>query len=161
MIDILVYLFETYGYADACPAEPDQLHRKLTAAGFEEGEVDSAIEWLEGLRSTATVTVATLPSQRSFRVFSDEECSRLDASCRGFLHFLETAGVLDAGRREMIIERALAMPGDEISLGSFKVIVLMVMWQQQASMDTLILEELLTDEADEFDEEDSDYLPVH
>ena len=33
MFDILVYLFESYIHADACP-EPDQLTRKLSAAGY-------------------------------------------------------------------------------------------------------------------------------
>ena len=33
MFDILVYLFESYIHADACP-ESDQLARKLSAAGF-------------------------------------------------------------------------------------------------------------------------------
>ena len=38
MFDILVYLFENYVHADACP-EPAQLARKLSAAGFEEEEI--------------------------------------------------------------------------------------------------------------------------
>lgn len=49
MFDILVYLFENYVHADACP-EPAQLARKLTAAGFEEDEIADALEWLSGLR---------------------------------------------------------------------------------------------------------------
>jgi Smg protein len=49
MFDILVYLFENYVHADACP-EPAQLARKLTAAGFEEEEITEALEWLSGLR---------------------------------------------------------------------------------------------------------------
>ena len=49
MFDILVYLFENYVHADACP-EPAQLARKLTAAGFEEEEIAEALDWLSGLR---------------------------------------------------------------------------------------------------------------
>ena len=49
MFDILVYLFENYVHADACP-EPAQLARKLTAAGFEEEEISEALDWLSGLR---------------------------------------------------------------------------------------------------------------
>ena len=52
MFDILVYLFENYVHADACP-EPAQLARKLTAAGFEEDEIAEALEWLSGLRQNA------------------------------------------------------------------------------------------------------------
>ena len=35
MFDILVYLFESYIHADACP-EGELLNRKLSAAGFEQ-----------------------------------------------------------------------------------------------------------------------------
>ena len=39
MIEILVYVFESYGYPEACP-EPEQLARKLTAAGFDNPTVE-------------------------------------------------------------------------------------------------------------------------
>mgnify|MGYP001770310173 CR=1 FL=1 len=52
MFDILVYLFESYIHADACP-ESDQLARKLAAAGFEDEEISEALEWLAGLRRVA------------------------------------------------------------------------------------------------------------
>lgn len=156
MIEILVYLFETYGYADACPEEPEQLSRKLAAAGFEEAEISDAIAWLADLRRVADAQPpARSADTRSLRIFTDDEQSKLDASCRGFLLFLESAGVLDANRRELVLERALALPDSEVSLSKFKVIVLMVLWQQQASVDALILDELLTEEVDAEDEWDN------
>ncbi|GAA5164403.1 DUF494 domain-containing protein [Viridibacterium curvum] len=162
MIDILVYLFETYGYADACPAEPEQLARKLSAAGFEQGDISEAIEWLSGLRGMASEPTASFDAQsRSVRIFTEEEQARLDTACQGFLHFLEANGTLDARQRELIIERAMALPEAEVSLSKFKVIVLMVLWQQQASMDTLILDELLTEETDEEDGDWTEVLSVH
>lgn len=85
----------------------------------------------------------------SVRIFCDYELSRLDLGSRGFLSFLETSGVLDERRRELVIERALAMPDAEVTVSQFKVIVLMVLWQERAAVDPLILDELLTDESDE------------
>ncbi|MGC3962922.1 MAG: DUF494 domain-containing protein [Rhodocyclaceae bacterium] len=164
MIDILVYLFETYGYADACPAEPEQLARKLSAAGFEEEEITDAIEWLEGLREISGQPAPVINSDsRAFRIFSDEELGCLDASCRGFLAFLESSGVLNAGQREVIIERAMALPGGEVSLSQFKIIVLMVLWQQQVNLDMLVLDELLTEEVEEGDDlpDGSEAVTVH
>lgn len=149
MIDILVYLFETYGYADACPEEPEQLARKLSAAGFEEADIQEAIDWLTGLRLAGQATSQVQAARGSVRIFCDYELSRLDVAARGFLSFLETAGVLDERRRELVIERALAMPDPEVTLSQFKVIVLMVLWQERANVDPLILDELLTDESDE------------
>ena len=150
MIDILVYLFETYGYADACPEEPEQLTRKLAAAGFDQSDIAEAIDWLHGLRHAARAeTPQRAAALSSLRFFTDYEQSRLDLASRGFLGFLERNGVIDARRRELVIERALALPGEEVSLSEFKVIVLMVLWQERASVDTLILDELLTDEVED------------
>ena len=58
---------------------------------------------------------------------------------------LEQAKVLSADLRELVIERAMALPDDRLSLGRFKVIVLMVLWSQEQNLDTLIVEELLSD----------------
>jgi Smg protein len=146
MIDILVYVFESYGYPEACP-EPEQLARKLTAAGFDPEEIDSAIEWLSGLRGMVSEAApAIAPDRRSFRIYSEAELVRLSVECRGFLALLEDASVFDSLNRERIIERAMALPGSEVSLSKIKVIVLMVLWQQQENVDLLVLEELLTDE---------------
>lgn len=148
MFDILVYLFENYVHAAACPAS-DQLARKLSAAGFEEGEISDALEWLSDLRSISGSPMLQLPSETSMRVYAFEEQGRLNVACRGFLGFLETAGVLDARTRELIIERALALAETGLNLHRLKIIVLMVLWQQERTLDTLILDELLTNEEEE------------
>jgi Smg protein len=163
MIDILVYLFETYGYADACPEEPEQLTRKLAAVGFEEADIADAVEWLGGLRLAAgRLSSPFLPGHgSSIRIFIDSEQTRLDVAARGFLVFLESVGLVDLRRRELIIERALALPDSEVTLSQFKVIVLMVLWQERANVDALILDELLTDEVAEIDDEWQEALSVH
>jgi Smg protein len=149
MFDILVYLFENYVHAGACP-ESRQLARKLSAAGFEEDEISEALEWLSGLRDApVALTALRAPRADSIRVFAPEEEARLSVDCRGFVTFLESAGVLDATMRELIIERALALSGFRLNLYRFKIIVLIVLWQQERPLDTLILDELLTGEEDE------------
>ncbi|KAF7600803.1 MAG: hypothetical protein CGU28_00615 [Candidatus Dactylopiibacterium carminicum] len=162
MIDILVYLFETYGYADACPEEPEQLTRKLSAAGFASEDIAEAIDWLRGLRLAARAEgVEQRADKQSMRILSEHEASRLDLASRGFLCFLEHTGVLDQRRRELVIERAMAMPETEVDLSSLKVIVLMVLWQERASVDSLILEELLSDECEEEDAYDRESITLH
>lgn len=148
MIDILFYLFEHY-LPDACP-EPAALARKLIAAGFEDDDVSQAIDWLAGFDAAAAATPA-LALSRSARLYHDNEVARLPAECRGFLVFLEEAEAIDATARELILERALALPDEVIHLNKLKGIVLMVVWRQQLPLDALVLEELLEDE---FDDED-------
>lgn len=144
MIDILVYVFESYGYPEACP-EPEQLARKLTAAGFEPEDIDTALEWLSGLQRVAGTDSPKIErDNRSCRIYAEPELTRLDTECRGFITFLEHSGVLDPLGRERIIERALALPGVDLTLAKLKVIVLMVLWQQQDNVDALIMEELLS-----------------
>jgi len=56
----------------------------------------------------------------------------------------------------MIVERALALGETEIELDNLKVIVLMVLWQQDRPINGLILDELLN-ESDEDEEETASY----
>ena len=152
MFDIFVFLFENYIHADACP-DGEQLARKLSAAGFEDEEISAALAWLNGLREACAAEPCDPPRHPgSFRIYGNEEQRLLDPACRGFILFLENAGVLDSCTRELVIERATALGGERLTLYRLKLIVLMVLWQREHPMDTLILDELLysDDEDDEF-----------
>lgn len=146
MFDILVYLFETYTQPGACP-ESAVLARKLSAVGFEQEDISAALEWLSGLESLADVKrLAAGP--RSLRLYCAAELAKLPAECRGFLCFLENADAIDPVLREMIIERAMVLREPLISLDKLKIIVLMVLWRRHESLDTLLLEELLSADDD-------------
>lgn len=146
MFDILVYLFENFYEFNEFGIRPDAdaLTRKLTAAGFADDEITEALEWLGGLK-------AERPEQRhqadprAMRLYTDEESRQLGQECLGFLFFLEGSGVLSPELRELVVDRAMALPDDRLYLSRFKVIVLMVLWSQDQDLDTLIIEELLSD----------------
>lgn len=146
MIDILVYLFENY-QPDACPA-PAVLTRKLTAAGFAADDISDALHWLDGLSGTDNL-LPMAEGGGAIRIYTASEQDKLSLEARGFLVFLEQAEAIDPMLRETIVERALALPGESISVDRLKVIVLAVVWRRQHAIDALILEELLAD--DEFD----------
>ncbi|MBV6476409.1 MAG: Protein Smg [Rhodocyclaceae bacterium] len=144
MFDILVYLFENFFHADAYP-EPEQLALKLSAAGFEDEEISEALQWLDGLQEAGGDSLPAIAVDNdSLRCYAAEETARLDTDCRGFIAFLESAGVLNPLTRELIIERAMALSEHLVPLSRLKIIVLMVLWQQHQAMDSLILEELLS-----------------
>jgi Smg protein len=145
VFDVLVYLYENYGALHACP-DPDSLSRKLTAAGFDDEEINEALAWLHGLEQVTEQSIAVGPeSERSFRAYAAIETERLGSESIGFLSFLENAGQLTPTQREIVIERALAIEDAPIPLDMLKVIVLMVLWAQQVDIDVLLLEELLHD----------------
>ena len=145
MIDILVFLFENYFHTEAYP-DSDTLARKLSAAGFEDDDINEALDWLSGLEAASdSAFPPELAASTAFRSFASAELNKLDCDSRGFVQFLETAGVLNPLCREIILERAMALDDKLVTLDKIKVIVLMVLWSQRQSMSTLILEELLAD----------------
>ena len=157
MFEVLVFVYENYWRGDACP-ELQQLGRKLTAVGFEADEIREALAWLDGLnlaaRSAQQIVLpsaeqpAPVQSPDSMRVYSVAEQDHLGAEALSFVTFLESAGVLPAAMREIVIDRAMAAPGDPISLDDLKIIVLMVYWSFGQEPDALVLDELCEHTAD-------------
>ena len=147
MFDILVYLFENCRQADLT-RNSALVARKLLAAGFEDFEINETLAWLAGVQCAPHSALAPLPySSRARRAFAPRECIRLDAECRGFLIYLEQAGVLDANLRELVIDRALAASAPTLSLDQIKLIVLMVLWNHHTPTSQLIAEDLLSADA--------------
>jgi len=140
MFDVLVYLYETYWRPDACP-DHVQLTRKLSAVGFESDEIQEALSWLDGLAAAAESHHGT-QGEHSLRVYSLDELDHLGEPSVGFISFLESAGVLPPPMREMVIDRAMAIPGAPMDLEDLKIIVLMVFWSLGEEPDALILDEL-------------------
>ena len=143
MFEILVYLFENYYQGEPCP-DPDTLARKLTDAGFGDEDITDALDWLRHLsRPNDEQDPEAFELCDAFRAHTHAEHAKLTTESRGFITFLESAGVLTAPLRELIIDRAMALPEDTVDLDQLKVIVLMVLWARRGDVDTLILEELL------------------
>ena len=144
MFEVLLFLFENYYNPEACP-QSDALVRKLSAVGFERDDIDEALDWLDGLADVSDDAVPSGFSDGTLRVYSDFEYERLGRDAIGFIAFLESAGVLDPVLRELIIDRAVAIGDSPISIEQLKVVVLMILWSQEAEVDALVLEELLDD----------------
>ena len=164
MFEVLVYVYENYWQGDACP-ELQRLGRKLTAAGFEAEEIQAALIWLEGLNTAAQSTQISLPAKTpsgiagpvaahsviqpqsadSLRIYSVAEQTHLGAQSLGFINFLESSSVLPPHMREIVIDRAMAAPGDPVTLDDLKIIVLMVYWSFGEEPDALVLDELCDD----------------
>ena len=146
MFDVLVYLYENYWRPDACP-DHDQLTRKLSSVGFESEEIQEALTWLDGV-AVAAQSYTGAQSANSLRVYSPAEQEHLGEASIGFISFLESAGVLPPPMREMVIDRASAIPGGPLDLEDLKIIVLMVFWSLGEEPDALILDELFVAEED-------------
>jgi Smg protein len=143
MYDILVYLFENCQQAELA-YDRERVAKKLSAAGFEDSDISEALHWLAGLRAPHAVREALPDARTSFRAYAPRELAKLDAACRGFLLTLEQSGILSAETRELVIERALAAAGEALSLEQLKLVVLMVLWNQQVPTSRLVAEDLFS-----------------
>ena len=142
MYEILVYLFENCQQREVA-YEQERIARKLSAAGFEHADISEALHWLAGMAPARPLEPATLPDpRRSFRAYAPRELAKLDVQSRGFLLTLEQSGILTPPPRERVLERSLAASGASLTLEQLKLIVLMVLWNQQTPTSQLVAEEL-------------------
>jgi Smg protein len=144
MFDILVFLFENYFHAGAYP-DQETLSKRLCAAGFDSRDISQALTWLSGLDGVGKNGGPSnfIPS-KGFRFYTEPELSTLTSEARGFLYFLEGASVISVLQRELIIERVVALDEPAVDLDKVKLIVLMVLWNQNETLDSLVLDELVS-----------------
>ena len=144
MYEILVYLFEHCQQADLAQ-DSELVAKKLSAAGFEDTDISEALSWLAGVLRVPHRNFAPIPDSRNtFRAYAPKELAKLDTDCRGFLLALEQSGILSPQIREHVIERAMAATGSALSIEQLKLIVLMVLWNQQTPTSRLLAEDLFT-----------------
>ena len=163
MFDVIAFLVQEYQDYSLCPP-PEALARRLFAMGFEDEEIEDALNWLAALDADAEqFSDTSLPT--SPRHFHHAECAHLSLETRGFLWFpvatliwmintgltiigflwfLDANQVLTVGQRECVIERLLVLPSDEVSPDAVKLVVLIVLWHQCVVPDILIADALQT-----------------
>ena len=158
MYEVLVYVYENYWGGDSCP-DREQLGRRLAGAGFEREDIQQALRWLDGLNCAAQgitprdagheqpeqdAPQVLAASPDSLRVYSPKELDHLGTEGVACIHFLEGAGALTPALREVVIDRALAMP-EPVELDDLRIIIMMVYWRFDANPDVLVLDELCDD----------------
>ncbi len=143
MFDILIYLFESY-FASGSYPEPEKLSVKLSAAGFEEEDISQAIAWLSGLQTLALTEYPESINQSGFRCFVELERRRISNDGLRFISFWEQNKMMSPIEREMIIDRAVALGRENLSLEKVKLIALMVLWNLHDELEPMVIEELLT-----------------
>jgi Smg protein len=131
VLDVLMYLFENYFY-DEPEEQPDRdsMEQNLEQAGFTNGEIEKAFQWLDGLAEQRYQPEFKIRTEQPIRVFVDSEIDRLDTNSRDFLMYLFNVGILDAQRRELVLDRLMALESDDISIEDVKWVVLMVLFNQ-------------------------------
>lgn len=148
MLDVLMFLFENYLENEIeVGSDQEVIRTALLDAGFPGEEIGKAFSWLENLainvESLKTESNSAVPCTR---IFVQDEIDRMDLECRGFLVFLEQAGVLDAQTRELVVDRVMALETRDVDLEQLKWVVLMVLFNQPGKEDVYaFMEDLVLD----------------
>lgn len=128
MVDVLIYLYENYMDDQTRAAiDLDELQEELSGAGFSNSEIAQALTWLDELASRMAITEGAQRGIDAMRIYTQTECQRLDLDARGLLLVLEQSGILDPLSRELVIDRAVAIQQDQVSVDELKWIVLLVL----------------------------------
>ena len=137
VIDVLIYIYENYMDAEeSVPTDQIMLEEELVQAGFPQGEIKKAFNWLDELAwRQGSLTYADAQPNRSIRVYSEREQQRIDLEIQGMLLYLEQTGILDPMSRELVIERAMAIETEELSADDVKWIVLLVLMNRPGRED--------------------------
>ena len=144
MFDLLVYMFENY-LSSQNKLDFNNMSLELEAAGFDNADIKIAFDWFAELKVMADKV--PLDSQRlaktNFRIFAHNEIEKISSDAIGFLIFLEQAQVLNEQEREIIVDRAMALQQNVISIDEIRWIVMMTLWNNGKENDYLFVEDAL------------------
>lgn len=129
VLHVLVHIFEHHVKdREDQSISMEVLIDDLLEAGFEQNTVYEAVDWLREIIALYSAEGEhTDRHSDAIRVFSNEEMLILNTEVRGFILYLERAGILDAVTRERVINRLLAANDVSIELEHAKLITLLVL----------------------------------
>tara|TARA_B100000768_G_C11266679_1_gene371429 strand:+ start:677 stop:1117 length:441 start_codon:yes stop_codon:yes gene_type:complete len=123
----------------------NNMTQELEAAGFDNDEIEKAFDWFSQLKLMADKIPpnSKLKANDKLRVFTDPELEKIACDGLGFILFLEQAKVLNSIEREIIIDRAMALNQNIISVDEVRWIVMMTLWNNGRENDYLFVEDAL------------------
>lgn len=129
VIDVLVFLFDNYLSIETEDLNDEAaLTIELEEAGFSSGEINKAFDWLCNLADLYQNQQSIRQQQPdSVRVLTHFESQKLDIGCQKLLLNLQKAGLLDTVTREIIIESAISLGTERLSVSAFKRVIGLVM----------------------------------
>jgi len=141
MFEVLVYMFENYVEANIKP-DHNTLAQELFDAGFDSNDINGAFEWFNSLESMAEASHRDIePASQSLRIYNAEESDKIHVEGLGFLIFLWQSGVINQALHEVIVERAMALPQDQVGLDEIRWTVLMALRKLGRTNDFLFVED--------------------
>lgn len=141
MFEVLVFMFENY-FAHHTMPDVDVMGQELSAAGFEQTDIDGAFDWYEEMKCRLTQPDIRYSHQYSgMRVFSEVELKKINTESIGFVMFLQQANVINDMERDLIVDRAMALKQQEITVEEMRWISMIALWNEGREKDYLFVED--------------------
>lgn len=147
MLDVLIYIFQHFmDKATGTLVKQVNLSAELERAGFRADEAMIATGVLESLGQTFQTSMRQQQSAggQALRVYTLPEMQKIDIAGRGFLLFLDSLGVMSASHREWVIEQAMQLSVDTVTLEHLKWLILMVLLNNSAESTFSIVPQNIT-----------------
>ena len=148
MLEVLMYLFENHMQNNChINISVDKLAIELQQIGFKNETIQRALNWLTNLAVQQHSITNNPPQATSIRIFSEEECQKMDKKCRSLILNLEQANILTSRTRELVITQLMQLDRERIDLAQVKWVTLMVLFNQPDQKQALLqMEQLILTE---------------
>ncbi len=144
MFELLIYMFENY-LSSKSYLDFNNISMELEAAGFDNDDIEEAFDWFSQLKAMSDKIPQAIDAKENtnLRIFTEKEYKKISSEGLGFILFLEQAKVLNSIEREIIIDRAMVLNQNIISIDEVRWVVMMALWNNGKENDYLFVEDAL------------------
>ena len=144
MFELLIYMFENY-LSSKSYLDFNNISMELEAAGFDNDDIEEAFDWFSQLKAMSDKIPQAIDAKENtnLRIFIEKEYKKISSEGLGFILFLEQAKVLNSIEREIIIDRAMALNQNIISIDEVRWVVMIALWNNGKENDYLFVEDAL------------------
>lgn len=143
MFEVLVFMFENY-FANHTWLDNKLMAEELSAAGFDQTDIEGAFDWFQEMKSRLdTPQSMYTQTDESVRIFTQNELAKISTESFSFILFLRQAGVINNLERDLIIDRAMALKQEHISIQETRWITMIALWNIGREKDYLFVEDAL------------------
>jgi Smg protein len=148
LLNILMYLFKIYARQSEAMVykNSETISQEMIQAGFHQSEIDEVMHWFHELTDiSASILCDEKKVPKSFHVYTREEHIKINTEARNYLLYLERVKIIDMRTRELIIDRAMALDMEVITVSEIKWITFMILYknpyyqQQQLQLLTMLI----------------------
>jgi len=146
MLEVLIFIYQNYcDKHDAFELkETDEtiMAYELSQAGFNHQDILHAVDWVKDLRRSVQ-HAQYLHDPAAIRIFCDIERSKINDESLNFLSLLQRSDIITAYERDLIVDRAMVLPQETLSMEDIRWITMMVLWDEARKQDYLFVEDAL------------------